>query len=220
MSEKIAAVFDLDQTLTSVRSLESSFIMFLLRKRQIGIMNLLHSADFFLRNIWRDPVKAKKRNKMYLKDVPQAEIEQLSQSFFSLQGHGLIPGKSISLVNCHKRLGHLTILITGSPEILVRPLLAQCGLHFDHLYATRLKVTGDRYSGDIEGNHYYGIEKERLVRKLESELGFSLRNSFCYADSESDIPMMSLFGNPIAVNPDKALRKKSLRSDWQILATT
>jgi HAD superfamily hydrolase (TIGR01490 family) len=219
MNSQVAAVFDLDRTLTRVRSLESSFISFLLRERHISIASLLCSAGFFLRNLGHDPVTAIKRNKMYLKGFSLAETELLTRTFLSRQGYQMIPEKAISLVNRHKQQEHLTILITGAPEFLVRPLIQLRGLPFDRLYATRLEVAGNRYSGKIEGTHFYGKEKELLVRTLSAELCFLLEKSFCYADSASDIPMMALFGKPVAVNPDKKLNRKSLQSKWQILTT-
>lgn len=219
MNRKIAAVFDLDRTLTKVRSLESSFIRFLLQEGHLSVSNLLCAAGFFLRTIRRDPITAAKRNKMYLKGFSCAEIAQLTQTFLSRHGSRVISLEAISLVKRHKAHEQLTILITGAPEFLVEPLIQLLGLPFDHVYATRLSITENRYNGTIEGIHYYGREKELLVRTLSSELTFSLENSFCYADAESDIPMMSMFGKPIAVNPDRGLNRKSLQNEWQILIT-
>lgn len=219
MSETIAAVFDLDRTLTSVRSVESTFIRFLVRNRHIDARNLARFAGFFVRNIVRDPVTATKRNKMYLKGISVAEADRLTHVFLEGDGSQLIPRESIALVNRHHRSGHLTILITGAPDFLARPLVDMLGIPFDHLHATRLAVDGNCYSGKIEGIHYYGNTKKALVRQLTSDLAFNLEESFCYADSESDIPMMSLFGKPVAVNPDKALNRESLRCNWRILTT-
>lgn len=220
MKGHIAAVFDLDHTLTNVRSVESSFIRFLLQERYIGAMNIVRSAGFILRNIWLDPVKALKHNKMYLKGFTIEELKDLAQTFIEIHGTGLIPPKNRDLVHRHKKSGHLTILITGSPEFLVHPLMSLCCLTFDRIYATRLKIAEGCYTGEIEGLHYYGKEKEQLARTLSKELNFSSKDSYCYADSESDIPMMSLFGEPIAVNPDRELSRESLRSNWQIVTTT
>jgi HAD superfamily hydrolase (TIGR01490 family) len=220
MKGHVAAVFDLDHTLTTVRSVESSFMSFLLREKQISIMNLYRTAGFFLSNIRPDPVTAMKRNKMYLKGRTIEDLERLAHTFLTRFGDGLIPQKNRNIVHEHKKSAHLTILITGSPEFLVRPLMSICGLPFDHLYATQLKVDRGDCTGEIEGIHYHGKAKEQLVRTLSNVLGFSLEDSYCYADSKSDIPMMALFGQPVAVNPDQELRRKSLRSNWRIVTTT
>ncbi|MHC1698492.1 MAG: HAD family hydrolase [Geobacteraceae bacterium] len=220
MKGRVAAVFDLDRTLTAGRSVESSFMRFLLQERQISIMNCYRTVAFFSSNIWQDPVKAMKHNKMYLKGCTIETMAGLAQTFLARYGDGLIPPKNRTLVHQHTNSAHLTILITGSPEFLVHPLMPLCGQPFKHLYATRLKVEGGCYTGEIEGIHYYGKAKEQLVRTLSQELGFSLQDSYCYADSESDIPMMALFGKPIAVNPDQELRRASLRSNWQIMTTS
>lgn len=220
MKEQVAAVFDLDHTLTTVRSVESSFMGFLLREKQISTMNLFRTAGFFLGNIWQDPVTAMKRNKLYLKGRTIEDLERMAQTFLASSEEWLVPQKSRDLVREHKKSAHLTILITGSPEFLVRPLLSLCGLQFEYLYATQLKVEKGYCTGEIEGIHYHGKAKEQLVLDLSKELGISLVDSYCYADSKSDIPMMELFGKPIAVNPDQELRRRSLRCNWRIVTTT
>jgi phosphoserine phosphatase len=69
----------------------------------------------------------------------------------------------------------------------------------------------------VSGPHYYGELKGHLVKQLACELNASLEQSFCYANSGEDIPMLSLFGNPIAVHPDKGLRKYAQDHDWQVI---
>ena len=97
MKEQVAAVFDLDHTLTTVRSVESSFMSFLLREKQISIVNLYRTAGFFLSNIWQDPVMALKRNKLYLKGRTLEDLEKSAQTFLARYGDGLIPRKSRNL---------------------------------------------------------------------------------------------------------------------------
>jgi phosphoserine phosphatase len=41
--------------------------------------------------------------------------------------------------------------------------------------------------------------------------------SFSYSDSISDLPMLSIVGHPVAVNPDFRLKQTALQHDWAIL---
>ncbi len=217
MSATTLAVFDLDGTLTVKRSLESSFILFLLRRQQLHRDSLLHCALFFLKHILRDPVCATKRNKMYLKGTNQALVEQWVHDFLRDQGDGMLYSEGVRLVSRHREQGHVTVLLTGSLSILVHPLCDLLNLPFDRIYATELEMNGNFFTGRINGAHYFGEGKKKIVEHLEEELATSLAGSFCYADSVSDLQMMHLFGYPIAVNPDKALESAARKNDWKII---
>jgi HAD superfamily hydrolase (TIGR01490 family) len=213
----IIAIFDLDGTLTVKRSLESSFISFLLHRHQIPRDNLLNCALFFLQHIWHDPVCATKRNKLYLKGIKQVIVEKWVQEFLRHEGDKILHPEGIQLVNRHHELGHVTVLLTGSLGILVRPLCDFLSLPFSRIYATELEINGDSFSGYIKGAHYYGEEKNNIVKYLTKDLVPTLDGSFCYADSASDIPIMHSFGHPIAVNPDKKLESAARKNNWEII---
>ena len=49
------------------------------------------------------------------------------------------------------------------------------------------------------------------------ERGIDLDKSFAYSDSLNDLPLLTLVGNPVAVNPDKMLTKHAKAAGWKIL---
>lgn len=215
MGKCIIAVFDLDRTLTVDRSSESAFIRYLIRTGKLKTRNLLRSLLFFMKNILKSPHEARKKNKMYLKGISTALVTSWTGDFIKAHGNALISSKNFQFVKSHKDRGHTTILISGTPGILVD------GLHldfwFDHIYTTRLEVANAIYTGHIGGPHYYGKSKADLVMRLKEELDADLNKSFCYADSINDVKMMSLFGHPVAVNPDRQLKRFALGQHWQLI---
>ena len=48
------------------------------------------------------------------------------------------------------------------------------------------------------------------------EHGYELARCYAYSDSATDIPMLAAVGNPVAVNPDRTLRKHAMSSGWEI----
>ncbi|MDH5313306.1 MAG: HAD-IB family hydrolase, partial [Actinomycetota bacterium] len=40
--------------------------------------------------------------------------------------------------------------------------------------------------------------------------------SYAYSDSITDLPMLSVVGHPVAVNPDRDLRRESEERGWQV----
>ena len=214
-TSRILSVFDLDGTLTAGRSVENTFIQYLVRTRRISPENMLQTLIFYLKNILRDPVEAVKRNKLYLKGTHVREVAEWISEFMASHGNRLLLPGAVDFVSGHRTLGHTLILITGAPDIIVEKLPIR--KFFDIVYATRLETYNHSYSGRIDGPHYYGTIKAGLVKRLSGELNAALENSYCYADSREDIAMMSLFGNPVAVRPDRGLKRVAEKSHWKII---
>jgi hypothetical protein len=54
------------------------------------------------------------------------------------------------------------------------------------------------------------------VRALAAAEGLDLSRCAAYSDSINDLPMLSLVGRPVAVNPDSALRIEARKRGWEI----
>ena len=46
--------------------------------------------------------------------------------------------------------------------------------------------------------------------------GIDLANSYAYSDSITDLPMLELVGNPVAVNPDRELTRVAREREWDM----
>lgn len=53
------------------------------------------------------------------------------------------------------------------------------------------------------------------MRALAASEGLDLRRCTAYSDSANDIPMLSVVGTAVAVNPDSVLRDTARRNGWQ-----
>jgi HAD superfamily hydrolase (TIGR01490 family) len=215
VSSHILAVFDLDGTLTKGLSVEQFFMLYLLKTRKIGIRSLLSTVAYWARNVLIDPVEARQKNKRYLKGKRVGDVETWIDEFFIANDKIIFAQNVVDIAARHKQRLHKSILITGSPSILAAKL--PLNDLFDHVYSTALEASLNVFTGKISGPHYYGLHKEHLVKQLAGELNASLERSFCYANSCDDIPMLSLFGNPVAVHPDKGLKKYARDHEWQLI---
>ena len=63
----------------------------------------------------------------------------------------------------------------------------------------------------------HGPAKAAAVRALAAREGLDLRRCTAYSDSVNDVPMLSVVGTAVAVNPDGALRDVARERGWQIL---
>jgi phosphoserine phosphatase len=78
-------------------------------------------------------------------------------------------------------------------------------------------VYGGLLTGNPKGKICFGEEK--LSRFLDYcwKNDISVEDTWYYADSISDLPVLAVTGHPICVNPDKKLRRQAIRNGWKIL---
>ena len=69
----------------------------------------------------------------------------------------------------------------------------------------------------VKQPHALGEGKLKLVKKYCRDFNFSLNNACFYSDSKNDLPLLEAVYMPIAVNPDKNLKKFAKRKNWMII---
>jgi phosphoserine phosphatase len=104
-------------------------------------------------------------------------------------------------------------IVSSSPEEVVRPLADRLGA--DGVVATRAESIDGRYTGKLEF-YCYGERKAEEIRRLAADEGLGLERSYAYSDSITDRPMLEAVGNPVAVNPDRELRRLAGQRGWKI----
>jgi phosphoserine phosphatase len=96
----------------------------------------------------------------------------------------------------------------------VRPLSQYFGA--SGVIATRAEIDDDgRYTGEL-AFYAYGDQKAEAIEGLAERLGIDLDASYAYSDSVTDLPMLSVVGHPVAVNPDRDLRREAEERGWQV----
>ena len=80
-------------------------------------------------------------------------------------------------------------------------------------------LAGRRWGGTVSGwlvgfPVVAGPIKARLIRDHAAERGHDLDECFAFSDSYSDVPMLSVVGNPAVVNPDRRLRLLAKAYSW------
>ena len=104
--------------------------------------------------------------------------------------------------------------MSAAPAEIVEPLARHFGAHEAVASIAEVGVDG-RYTGQLE-RYAYGAEKARLVQQLAVRDGLDLDASYAYSDSVSDVPMLEVVGHPVAVNPDRALRRVAGARGWEV----
>jgi HAD superfamily hydrolase (TIGR01490 family) len=115
----------------------------------------------------------------------------------------------------HLAEGREVWLITAAPkemgELIARKLGATGAL------GTIVGIENGVLTGELVGDPLHGKAKREAAEGLAKERNIDLEASWAYSDSHNDLPLLSLVGNPVAVNPDVLLRSHALAAGWQIL---
>jgi phosphoserine phosphatase len=90
-------------------------------------------------------------------------------------------------------------------------------LGFDGGIGTRSEVKDGVYTGNPDGPLTYRDGKPVAMREVAEREGIDLSASFAYSDSESDLPMLRVVGNPVVVNPDAELARVARAEGWRVM---
>ncbi len=126
----------------------------------------------------------------------------------------MFPGAK-ALVEADKQAGYQTVLVTGSLDSALSPLVRHFG--FEHVIANRLVFRDGVATGEIEPPLIAEAEKVAAIRRLASEYNVDTANAKAYSDSMSDLPMLEAVGKPSVVNPGRQLRHVAEDRGWPVL---
>jgi HAD superfamily hydrolase (TIGR01490 family) len=212
-----AAFFDLDKTIVAKSSplaLGRSFF----REGLITRGSLLKSlyAQLVFNLMGADENKMERLREEAAKLTSGWEQEKVRQVVTEVLEEVISPliyAEALELMHDHRAAGRLIVIVSSSPEEIVEPMALMLGI--DRYIATKPKVVDGRYTGDLEF-YAYGPQKAEAIEKIAAELDIDLAGSFAYTDSTTDLPMLSAVGHPVAVNPDRALRRMAIDKGWAI----
>ena len=141
------------------------------------------------------------------------EVERLVEDVLIDVIDPFVYQEALDLMELHRSEGRDIYIVSSSPEEVVRPLARHFGVA--GVLATRARIEEGRYTGELEF-YCYGVGKADAIRSLAEARGIELGSSYAYSDSSTDLPMLRTVGHPVAVNPDKDLRKEAETEGWDI----
>ncbi|TVT46874.1 HAD-IB family hydrolase, partial [Amycolatopsis rhizosphaerae] len=119
-----------------------------------------------------------------------------------------------ALAQMHLDAGQRVWLVTATPVELAAIISRRLGL--TGALGTVAEHVDGVYTGRLVGDLLHGRAKAHAVRALASREGLNLRRCTAYSDSSNDVPMLSVVGTAVAVNPDATLREIARARGWEI----
>jgi len=146
-------------------------------------------------------------------------LDDWHRQFMREQALGMITQSARELVNRHRAVGDVCVIITATNSFVTAPIAREFGV--EHLIATEPEQRDGEFTGRVEGVPSF---REGKIIRLENWLaqrGWDL-DSFAettfYSDSLNDLPLLAKVKNPIAVNPDDTLRAHAGKHGWRVMS--
>lgn len=219
MVSPAAAFFDLDKTIIATSSafaFGKEFFNNGLISRQEALEISLAKANFMLRGQSSEKMDSTRDT---LAEMVAGwsvdEIQRITTETMRTVVTPAIYAEARELIRDHHAAGRSVIIISASASILVEPIARELGV--DTVVATEMEVEDGVLTGNVS-RYLKGPAKADAVLSFAAEHGFDLKESYAYSDSATDIPMLELVGHPVAVNPDRGLKKHAMSHGWQVLS--
>ena len=142
------------------------------------------------------------------------EVVRLGEEIYDeLMAERIWPGTR-ALAQNHLAQGQRVWLVTATPVELASIIANRLGL--TGALGSVAEHKDGVYTGQLIGELLHGPAKAAAIRALAEREGLDLSRCSAYSDSANDIPMLSLVGTAVAINPDPELRRVAKEQGWQI----
>ncbi len=215
----IVAFFDVDNTL-----LRGASIFHLAkaawRRRLITLRDIVrfcwHQATFlFIGENKKHLTSIRDRGLELVGGHTEEDLVLLAQEIFERDIEPRLWPETVELTREHLRKGHEVWLITATPQLIAQVIADK--LKLTGALGTLMDSKDGVFTGQLDGAVLHGAQKAVAARSLATRLGANLEDCWAYSDSRNDIPLLSLVGNRVVVNPDAALTRHARESGWPML---
>ncbi len=211
-----AAFFDLDDTLLEVNSgralVREALGKGLMRKRdllQSLWYSILHKINF------AHSTRLVKKMALWLRGLEERTIKDLSDTLCNNLLFDSISGAMLEEIEKHRSRNASIVLLSAALPYICQPIAER--LKMDALICSSLEVIDGVFTGLPSGHLVFGSEKSVRLETFCRENGLDMDQSYCYADSFSDLHMLEMVGHPVAVRPDRRLGNVARKKGWTII---
>jgi HAD superfamily hydrolase (TIGR01490 family) len=162
--------------------------------------------------------KMKERSmQIYLNALQISSIDELDAYFGELTEkvqEGFNP-EVIARLKQHVEENIHIMLVSGAYTSLLQSVTKE--LHFDTIIGTEIPMNGKSINYKKPIYHIQGQRKNEKIKEVLEGKNIDWQNSFAYGDSLSDLSVLELVGNPVAVRPEPRLEAVAREREWEII---
>ncbi|WKD62069.1 Phosphoserine phosphatase [Corynebacterium ciconiae DSM 44920] len=214
-----AAFFDVDNTLIQGASI-IVFAMGLAKKKYFKFSEIAPVAykqvKFRLTGSENanDVAEGRQQALEFIKGRDVNELVELCEEIVDTHMSDKIWPGTKELADMHLNAGQQVWLVSATPVQLAQILARRFG--FTGALGTVAEVKDGKFTGRLVGDILHGSGKRHAVAALAAVEQLDLRRCTAYSDSINDLPMLSMVGTAVAVNPDAKLRKTATQRGWEV----
>lgn len=157
---------------------------------------------------------ATKRGIALLEGWSETELsERFGAAFRAVLAPRLSPAAQ-NLVSQWKKSGPV-VLVTATQRLIAEPIAQALG--FDDVIATELEIIDGKASGRLTGPLLEGAAKNQAVSAWAKDHHIDLAASWAVGSTLEDLPLLSLTGSGIVVNPTPEVRVLATKANWEIV---
>lgn len=210
------AVIDLDGTLLKGMTAERVFFLHLVAHGRIGLGRAVSFLLSFAGDLLRGGLqRAIGTNARFLSGETPETVQLWAREFGRVFLRKAVPDGLREKILGLKQDGCRVVLLSGSLQILVDELKERLGAEI--LIGGELEAADEKLTGRKTGIHPYGREKVAALYSRIDPRAVDWERSWALADRISDLPVLELVGNPVAVHPDRRLRRLARKRGWETI---
>lgn len=154
---------------------------------------------------------------IYLEALEDLSVDELDTYFEEIADKMRMDfnPRVVSLVKKHAKDGVHVMLVSGAYTPLLH--IVTNGLPFDKIIGTNIPIKNRILNTNEPMHHVQGPRKNEQIEAALANKDIDWANSFAYGDSFSDLSVLDLVGNPVAVQPEPSLENIARKRGWAII---
>lgn len=211
-----AALFDMDRTLVrkETASLYVRYQRELGEARRRDLLRVTFWVAQYTLGVIDAPEVAKRALRSF-EGISESALAMRCDDWFRRWVEPHVCDRGRRAVEGHRERGDLVAIVTGASPYAARPLARRLGI--EHVVTSELEVDErGLFTGRYVAPLCIGEGKVERTKRFASELGFTLAEASFYSDSFTDLPLLELVAEPVAVNPDPRLRRIAVKRGWRV----
>ncbi|WP_327112246.1 HAD-IB family hydrolase [Nocardia sp. NBC_01730] len=146
----------------------------------------------------------------------EQELDRLGTELFKRTVYGHLYPEAWRLIRTHRAAGHTIVLVSSLTRFQVAPTAVQ--LDIEHVLYTPMATRDGVLTGYPDGKTLWRNGKAEAFREFAAAHEVDLALSYAYTGVAADLPLLSLVGHPVAVDPDGPLAEIADRQRWTRLS--
>ena len=214
-SKNYVAFFDLDGTLTgsiSGKELARAAYRKGIMKNSDLVNAVYQSLAYRLR--LADPAKLIDKMVSWTRGIDEKTMIDLCNEVSTGVLYPAVYKEAVREIEYHKGKNAIVVILSSALRVVCEEIGKSLG--FDDILCSELEVKDGYLTGHPLGHLCFGEEKSARLLEYCKKNNYSTSDAWYYGDSISDLPALSVVGNPVCVNPDKKLKKTANMRGWKI----